>query len=106
MHRKAAFPVERADIAKTDTSKLKKLSHCVCGNGHDVAENSYNRVITNNATCGVNFCKKKNHIRDIWTYNCIFIVKLLLLCNNMPIAIIIALYKVLLVDNLIFPPIH
>ena len=35
------------------------------------------------------------------TYNCIFVVELLLLCNNMLIAIIIAQYEVLLVYNFI-----
>ena len=43
--------------------------------------------------------KKKNYIMKILIYNCIFVVELLLLYNNMLIAIIIAVYEVLLVDN-------
>ena len=65
---------------------------CVCGNGSGVAENGYNGEITQIAANAVWFLGKKKSYKGFWTYNCIFVVELLLLCNNMQLAIIIAIF--------------
>ena len=71
---------------------------CVCGNASGVAENGYNGEITQIAADAMWFLEKKSH-KGFWTYNCIFVVELILLCNNMQLAIIFAILEILLVYN-------
>ena len=65
---------------------------CVCGNGLGVVENGYNEKITRIAADAVWFLTER-----VWTYNCIFVVELQLLCNIMQLAIIIVIFEIFLV---------
>ena len=76
----------------------KNRGYGYISNNHEVAKNNNNVVITLIAANAV-WIFRRNHIREFWTYNWIFVVEQLLLSNNVPIAIINALYEVPLVDN-------
>lgn len=56
-------------------------------------------VASRKLTITVNLERKKKNKWEFLIYNCIFVGVVLVLCNIMPICIIIALYEVLLVND-------
>ena len=81
-------------LVSSTHGKKNRGRGCVCGNDRDVAENGYNGEIMRIVADVVWFLEKESH-KGFWTYNCFFVVELILLCNNIQLAIIVAIFEIL-----------